>query len=215
MPQRMTVRNRQSACSSFTLIERVPRVTHAQTRWLQLTTPVNCSLQTGSLTAGFRGGEARSAVTKSREGNSSIRGELVVSPSGEAKTQAVGKRTSASIVKVNWPVLLTEPAILGSRFPARWEKAAIIEVASGQTHSMTRRCKRRRHVSRVRRSNWGGPARSPQGVSGGIRRNAESRRDAVLGVGDGHSTVDRRGTKPVGREGSLAWKRCDRGRSLV
>jgi len=191
---------------AFTLIERVPRVTHAQTRWLQRTTPVNCSLQTGSQTAGFRGGEARSAVTKSPEGNSllglpGLRGGLGVSRSGEAKTQAAGKRTSVSIGKVNGQAWLTEPVIFGSRSPARWEKAAIIEVASGHEHSMTRRCKRRRHGSRDWRSNWGGPAWSPQGVSGGIRRNAESRCDAVLGVGDGHSTADRRARKPVGREG--------------
>ncbi len=222
--------------SGFTLIERVPRITHAQTRWLQRTTPVNCSLQTGSLTAGSRGGEARSAVTKSREGNSGIEGELRVSPSGEANTQAAGKRTSASIVKVNWQALLTEPASLGSRSPVRWEKAAIIEVASGQTHSMTRRCKRRRHVWTAWRSNWGGPARFRENrgktkqrvdplsqprattvtspwcsgtrrchrISGGIRRNAESRCDAVLGVGDAHSSEDRRAAKPAGSEGALA-----------
>ena len=216
----------------FTLIERVPRVTHAQTRWLQRTTPVNCSLQTGSLTAEHTG--ARSAVTKSREGKSLLglpgsRGGLRVSPSGEAKTQAVGKRTSASIVKVNWQALLTEPASLGSRSPVRWEKVAIIEVASGQTHSMTRRCKRRRHGSRVRRSNWGGPARfwtnrgktkqrvdplpqpraitatSPwrsgtsrcHRISDGTRRNAERRGDAVLGVGDAHSSEDHGGSKTL------------------
>src|SRR3972149_6053248 len=56
------VRRRQA----FTLIERVPRVTHAETWWLQRTTPVNCSLQTGSLTA--EQGSARSAVTTSPEG---------------------------------------------------------------------------------------------------------------------------------------------------
>ncbi len=196
----------------FTLIERVPRITHAETRWLERITPVNCSLQTGSLTAEHEC--ARSAVTKPPEGNFLVglpasREGLVVSPSGEAKSQAVGKRTSASIVKVIWRGLLTEPGIFGSRSPVLWEKAAIIGVASGQEHSMTRRCKRRRHVTRVSRSNWGDPARFPlgDGIRDGIRRNAEIRSDAVLGVGDGHSTEDRRAAKPAGREGPLAWRR--------
>ena len=185
------------AQQAFTLIECVPRVTHAETRWLKGATPVNCSLQTGSLTAEHRG--ARSAVTKSPEGNSPVglpasRGGLGVSLSGEAKSQAAGKRTSVSIVKVNWRGLLTEPASLGSRSPVRWEKAAIIAVASGQTHALTRRCKRRRHGTRVSRSNWGGPPRFLSGdrISDGTRRNAERRCDAVVGVGDAHSSEEGR-----------------------
>ena len=190
-------RDRRRLPGAFTLIERVPRVTHAETRWLKCTTPVNCSLQTGSLTAEPK--MVRSAVTKSPAGNFPVglpasREELVVSQGGEAKTQAVGKRTSASIVKVTWQTLLTEPGILGSRSSVRWEKAAIIGVASGQTHPVTRRCKRRRHVTRVSRSNWGEPARSSRqrGVSDGARRNAECRGNAGQGVGDAHSSEERR-----------------------
>lgn len=187
---------------AFTLIERVPRITHAETRWLERTTPVNGSHQTGSLTAEH--GCARSAVTKSPEGNFLVglpasREGLVVSPSGEAKSQAAGKRTTASIVKVNWRGLLTEPGIFGSRSPVRWEKAAIIGVASGQEHPVARRCKRRRHVTKVSRSNWGGPAQFPSGdgISDGTRRNAERRCEAVEGVGDAHSSVDDKGSKTL------------------
>jgi hypothetical protein len=219
----------------FTLIECVPRVMHAETWWLQRTTPVNCSLQTGSLTADFRRRGDRSAVTTSPVGNLCRDGgrwpapktlpgngeptacrtpetepteRLVVSLSGKAKTQAVGKRTSASIVKVNWRALLTEPGILGSRSSARWEKAAIIGVASGQTHSMTRRCKRRRHVSRVSRSNWGGPPRSSSadGVRPGIRRHAQSLTNAVAGVGDAHSSEEPRDNKTHGERRGISLK---------
>ena len=219
----------------FTLIERVPRVTHAETRWMQRTTPVNCSLQTGSLTADFRQRGDRSAVTTSREGKfcrdggrwpapKTLRGNaeptdcrtpkagqterLEVSPSGKAKSQAVGKRTSVSIVKVNWQVLLTEPGILGSRSSVRWEKAAIIGVASGQTHSMTRRCKRRRHVTRASRSNWGGPPRSSSadGVRPGIRRHAQSLPNAVSGVGDAHSSEEPRDNKTRGERRGISLK---------
>ncbi len=194
---------------AFTLIERVPRAMHAETRWLQQTTPVNCSLQTGSLTA--EQGTARSAVTKSPEGKSplglpGLKGGLVVSPSGEAKTQAVGKRTTASIVKVNGPVLLTEPVRIGSRSPVRWEKAANIGVASGQEHSMARRCKRRRHGSRVSRSNWGGPARFPLvwGISDGARRKAEGRGEAVQGVGDARSSEELRESTTCGERRGIS-----------
>lgn len=186
--------------TAFTLIECVPRVTHAETWWVQRTTPVNCSLQTGSLTAEPK--MARSAVTTSPVGNSRVglpasKGGLVVSQGGKARAQAVGKRTTVSIVNVNWQGLLTEPASLGSRSSVRWEKVAIIGVASGQTHPVTRRCKRRRHVSRVSRSNWGEPASflSSDGISCGPRRNAESCSDAVQGVGDAHSSEDRRASK--------------------
>lgn len=199
--------------AGFTLIERVPRVTHAATWWLKGTTPVNCSLQTGSLTAEPR--TARSAVTKSPVGNSPVgsptsRRGLVVSPSGEAKTQAVGKRTTAGIVKVIRQALLTEPGNLGSRSSVRWEKAAIGGVASGHTHPLTRRCKRWRHVSRVRRSNWGRPARFPwrHGITGGARRNAEGRGEAVQGIGDAHSSEDQ-------RESTTRWERRGISRSAL
>jgi hypothetical protein len=42
---------------------------------------------------------------------------LVVSPSGEANKQAVGKRMTVGIVKVNWRALLTEPGISGGDPP--------------------------------------------------------------------------------------------------
>jgi len=208
--------------AAFTLIERVPS-NNANTRRMKGIVPINCPIQTGSLTAE----RTRSAVTTSPEGNSRIEGELRVSPSGKANTQAAGKRTTASIVKVNWQVLLTEPASLGSRSSVRWEKAANSEEETGYEHSLSRRCKRGRHARRVNASNWGGPARFrydrgktkqrvdplPQprvtavtslrrsGTSGcqrirdGIKRNAESRLDAVLGVGDAHSSEDRRDSK--------------------
>jgi hypothetical protein len=207
-PHHLAARIRNLAIS-FTLIERVPRAMHAETRWLQQTTPVNCSLQTGSLTAEPK--SARSAVTKSPEGNSLLglpgsRGGLVVSPSGEAKTQAVGKRTTVSIVKVNGPVLLTAPVRFGSRSPVRWEKAAIIGVASGHTHPVTRRCKRRRHGSRVSRSNWGGPASFPpaRGISNGARRKAEGRGEAVSGVGDARSSVEPRDSTTRGERRGIS-----------
>jgi hypothetical protein len=127
--------------------------------------PTNCPFQVGSQTAEHE--SARSAVTKSREGKSALglpgsSGGLGVSQSGEAKTQAVGKRTTVGIVKVSRQKLLIEPVIFGRRSPVRWEKSAIIKVASGRKHLMTRRCKRRRHESRVSWSNWGGPARFRQ-----------------------------------------------------
>jgi hypothetical protein len=109
---------------------------------------------------------------------------------------------------VNWQGLLTEPVSLGSRSSARWEKAAIIGVASGRMHPMTRRCKRRRHVSRVWRSNWGGPPRSSSldEVREGIRRHAQSLTEAVAGVGDAHSSEEPCDNKTHGERRGISLK---------
>jgi hypothetical protein len=110
--------------------------------------------------------------------------------------------------------LLTESVSFGSRSPVRparrqaggWEKAAIIGVASGQEHPVTRRCKRRRHGSRVSRSNWGGPASFPpgRGISDGVRRKAEGRGDAVSGVGDARSSVEPRDSTTRGERRGIS-----------
>jgi len=206
----------------FTLIERVPR--HNANTWrMKGTATVNFPFWTGSQTAG----RTRSAVTKSPEGNPSIEGGLRVSPSGKANSQAVGKRTTVSIVKSALADItdrasekrVASPCSMGEAYHSR-------ESEMGATRE-TRRCKRWRHARRVNASNWGGPARfrvnrgktikrvdplpQPGAITvtslwrfgksrcqrnrGGIRPEAESRREAVLGVGDAHSSEDRGDSK--------------------
>jgi hypothetical protein len=195
----------------------VPR--HNANPWrMKGTAPVNFPFWTGSQAAG----RTRSAVTKSRERNPSIEGELRVSQSGEANSQAAGKRTAVSIVKSTLADIadrasekrVASPCSMGEAYYSRGSEV-------GATRE-TRRCKRRRHVGSGNASNWGGPARfrvnrgkttkrvdplpqprastatSPwrsgksrcHRIRGGIRPKAESRRDAVQGVGDAHSSED-------------------------
>ena len=207
----------------FTLIERVPR-NNANTWRMKGTAPVNRPLKTGSLTAEFRRSGTRSAVTKSRERKlcrdgglwpapKALRGNaeptacrsphaekterLGVSQSGEANPQAAGKRTSISIVKSTLAGIADRAS--ESRVASRCSigEANIHGEDNGTSARGTRRCQRRRHVGRVNASNWGGPARFPSadGIRDGIRTTSESRREAVPGVGDAHSSDDQRDSK--------------------
>jgi len=104
----------------------------------------------------------------------------------------------------------------GRRASVLWAKPGIVEEANGDVHSTTRRRKRRRHAKRVPLRNWGDPIRSDRtvlSVSGGIRRNAESQRQAGAGVGDGHSSGHGEGQhNPVERRAiSLGTLLTDRG----
>lgn len=47
---------------------------------------------------------------------------------------------------------------------------------------------------------------SAYGISGGIRRKAESRSEAALGVGDGHSSVDGRDSITLQERRAVSWR---------
>lgn len=218
----MRLSSHKTRRDAFTLIERVPR--HNANPWrMQGTAPVNFPFWTGSQAAG----RTRSAVTKSREGNPSIEGELRVSQSGEENSQAAGKRTTLSIVKSALADIadrasekrVASPCSMGEAYHSRGSEV-------GATRE-TRRCKRWRHARSGSASNWGGPTQfrvnrgktikrvdplpQPRAITttslwrfgksrchrkrGGIRAKAESRFDAVSGVGDAHSSGDRGDSK--------------------
>lgn len=218
----------------FTLIERMPR-NNENTRRMKGSAPVRRPSQTGSQAAE----RTRSAVTTSRERNSSIEGELVVSQSGEANSQAAGKRTTVSIVKG------TLAGIADRAREQRVARMCSIDEApahgerDGKSTHETRRCKRWRHVRKANSSNWGGPAQfrvnrgktikrvdplpQPEATTatslwrfgksrchrkrGGIRTTSENRRDAVLGVGDAHSSEDRGDSKTLWERRGISLKR--------
>lgn len=206
--------------------------------------PANFPFRAGSLTAGSN--PKCSDKAASREGVGVIDDRLVASLSGEAKGQAVGRRTATGIVKVIRQALLAESGIPRRRASVLWAKPDSVGEANGNAHPTQRRCKRRRHVWTDSLSQLGRPRTVPTrngvmtrmgcprpqatsdrrgieavaastmdvyGISAGIKRNAESRREAVRGVGDGHSSDDGRDntTRPERRAISLSVLTLERG----
>jgi prepilin-type N-terminal cleavage/methylation domain-containing protein/prepilin-type processing-associated H-X9-DG protein len=217
----------------FTLIECVPSAEGWSHLTYSSYVPANCPIRAGSLTTVASGNVSlRSVVTKSREGNGSCfqdglwpvpkaltgNGEkqitghlkewqnvgLEVSRSGETKHRAVGKRTTAGLVKVIRQELLTEPVIFGGRPVVRSGKPDIDGEETGRRQPSSRRGKRWLHDVEVTSSNWGDPSRFPQGISTGIRRNAEVLGNAVPEVGDANISEDVSATETALCEEALA-----------
>jgi hypothetical protein len=98
-------------------------------------------------------------------------GRLIASPSGKANAQAVGRRTTVSIVKCA-PASIAGRAgrIRVRRASVQWAKSVSRGEAIGNAHPRPRRCKRRRHARTESRDQlWGEPARSrPYRVRGCI-----------------------------------------------
>ena len=132
---------------------------------------------------------------------------LVTSPSGEANAQAVGKRTSASIVK-------RAPAEIAGRAGVNREGEPVFDGRSPQSAGKqmgTRTCRtdgvkgggmRGRTCQSTGEAPCGPVERR---VRPGISPTGESPDDAARGVGDGHSTDDGRDriTRPEERAVSL------------
>ena len=218
---------------AFTLIERVPSMKGWSHLTYSSYVPANCPIRAGSLTTVASGNVSlRSVVTKSREGNGSCfqdglwpvpkaltgNGEkqitghlkerqnvgLEVSQSGETKHRAAGKRTTVGLVKVNRQGLLTEPAIFGRRPLVLCGKPDIDGEETGRRQPSSRRGKRWLHDVEVTSSNWGEPSWFPQGISTGIRRNAEILCEAVPEVGDVHSSEDPGCSKNLGERRDIS-----------
>jgi hypothetical protein len=134
---------------------------------------------------------------------------LAPSPSGEANAQAVGKRTTASIVK-------RAPAGIAGRAGVTREGEPVFDGRSPQSAgkqmgTRTRRTDgvkgggmRGRSIQSTGEAPCGPAARRARP---GINRTGESPTDAARGVGDGHSTCEGRDNRTRRREGPLVWRR--------
>jgi hypothetical protein len=216
---------------AFTLIERVPSRRLGRLLIDGSSIPANFPFRAGSLIhVPHRATGASGGVTKSPEGNRTVRADewhapealsgngqttdcmtpktagvagLGASPGGEANAQAVGRRTTASIVKgatadiAGRAVVIREgEPVLDGRSPLPPGKQ--MGTSTRGTDGVKGGGMRGRASRAKSGENLSGPAATP--VRSGISRAGENQPEAGQGVGDGHSTVtDLRGSKTCGQ----------------